>query len=204
MCFSLHIPIEVQQMIIDEHQDDIVSLRKCSLVCKFWLCRCRLYLFSCIRIEGREDLKSFYMVLEADPSLSSYVKGVRLSPELDAVRRGASGFMEMVPVKLFQQLSHLRSWQLHNPRGHDKTCPISFSPLTIQCIRSVSHRIVELRVTGVIFSTCDELARYIRAFTGLQDLHCKDVMFSNYGSSVAPGNPLQFLNVSVSTFFSAA
>ncbi|EKM53884.1 uncharacterized protein PHACADRAFT_257364 [Phanerochaete carnosa HHB-10118-sp] len=49
---SLRLPPELIDLVIDELQHDIVSLRSCSLVCKSWLPRSSTHLFSSLYISS--------------------------------------------------------------------------------------------------------------------------------------------------------
>jgi hypothetical protein len=49
MTKSLHLPIEVVELIIDKVPDGPTFI-SCSLVCREWLARCRYYLFARIKV----------------------------------------------------------------------------------------------------------------------------------------------------------
>jgi hypothetical protein len=140
MVLAFDIPSDVIYTIIRELREDIIALRRCSLVSHSFLPYTRQYLFTTIKLDHPKQCRALHEVLSNNPGLTSYIHNLCLVtsalPELPnrdwvAVENTLPEILQMLPrLRSFTFRSLLLGWD-SLPNGLQSAfLGLSTSPIT--------------------------------------------------------------------------
>lgn len=180
-------PMEMQESVIDQSADDILTLRHCALTCRDWLPRSRFHLFSAVRISTQQDIYSICDFLDAHPEHRTSVRSITMAPSV-AEKRPAC-LVGTFPISLISRLPQLHRWALRNDpsEGGSNQIKLSYHATTLRQLRT-SSPIVDLSLKGSRFVSCYEFLRFITSFTRLKHLQCDTIRFDR-SDSLDSGRP---------------
>ena len=170
------LPIDVQEIVIDESADDAHTLRQCALTCRDWLPRSRFHLFSAIRISTQEEIYSFCDLLDAHPERRPLVRSITMAPGVSEKRQAC--LVGTFPISLLSRLPKLQGWGLRSRLPDENRLNVSYHPTTLQLLRT-SSPIVDLRLTALNFVSRYEFLRFVTSFTQLKHLQCDAIDFDD-------------------------
>ncbi|RDX46357.1 hypothetical protein OH76DRAFT_1356237, partial [Lentinus brumalis] len=81
MPYTLRLPAEVTDNILDYLHDDRPALRTCCLVSRSWLPSCRYHLFSEVVVRSADhplSLSNFLEFLPTCPDVTSYIRTLKV------------------------------------------------------------------------------------------------------------------------------
>ncbi|RXW13560.1 hypothetical protein EST38_g12297 [Candolleomyces aberdarensis] len=159
-CFVL--PQELIDMVIDEVQDDLSSLKTFGLIGRQWCQRSREYLFKAIDLSELlihplspvARCKQFLEILEAKPQLCRSIQRLTIAGSTTDDEQKAPGWLQVCPddvIKALSLLTDVRGFGLGEGLDH---LDWSLLPLPLKvAIHSFMFRpnIVELSLSGVSF-----------------------------------------------------
>jgi hypothetical protein len=163
---SLHLPIEVVELIIDKVPDGQTFI-SCSLVCREWLARCRYYLFARIKVAAG-SCGEVFPYLSGPSKAGHFVQSLVItetSPDLlgTVASTSANGLMQAVPNVRELQMFGVTEWALEHfldPLANQ------IEDLTLVHVRVSSWAIVRNRL-----ARCSEQLRCIR----ISSLHFRPI-----------------------------
>jgi len=164
-------PPELTDMVIDYLDGESETLSKTSLVCKSWLFRSRVHLFSSITVT--RDFSSFAAFLRVNPHIRPYVHGLVLQGrqcDYSDTSCSPTPVVTLEPSTLaviLSYLPHLRSLQFHDVSFHGEYPPPG----------STSFKINELVMMNVGSSqdTTNDLLHILGLFSDIRSLHISSV-----------------------------
>ena len=166
------LPLEVQEIVLDQLSGDVQSLRNCSLVCRSWLPRSIFHLLRAVHIETGAQLDAFCDYLDSHPQRRPLVHSVTMAPILPKEHASLLGTFSS---QLLTGLPSLRKWVVRGAGdGHrTQSRKLSFHRVTLIQLRYTS--VEELHLFRVEVSSDMELIRLLTSLSCLRHLHYADV-----------------------------
>ncbi|KAI1782669.1 hypothetical protein LXA43DRAFT_957125 [Ganoderma leucocontextum] len=100
-----YLPLEVEEIIIDQLSDNTNALRSCTLTRRSWVTRSQFHLLQAIRIKTRAQLDVLYRHFDANPPRRALVRSVTVAPDSPKERAYLLGIF---PHALLTGLPNLR------------------------------------------------------------------------------------------------
>ena len=164
MSFRLALPWEVIETIINHSSDSTITLCSFALTCR-QLYPCSSHLLYChVALKSREKLFALCETLQAKPELRPFVQTVAVPLE------------EFSPFPLLSILPHL--CRVAFPDGNkyrDLSSDVAIHDSTLRYCSWYGSRIRSLTIEFVRFPTCSAFLRLLSAFSGIEDLACRNV-----------------------------
>ena len=173
--------------MIDLLQDDVPTLRACSLTCSLWLTRSRFHLFSRIRITDHTSLASFVSLLQAQPYLQYIVTSVAIHISHNTPT-SIPTLQDVAPIVLVGHLPCLGRLSFQQHILFELTFllgGVSFRRDTLACLDRYGS-VRDLQLGPLDMRTGAELVRLLVMLPGLRNLSCTKVQFVRRG----PGTDL--------------
>lgn len=192
------IPIELVESILDYAQDDVTTLKSCSLVTRAWLSSLRHRLFHTKSFDAQSDYDGFITIVELSPGIAGCVRHLRLTapPRVTsswATQEQAQTYEYVTNMaRLCPQLPNVDVLHLTNFTFHHIPSEKLADLLTsFGCIMGTATK---LSFDNVSFARADEIRRFIAAFSGITDLSLERSSDAHY-TSVLRNSPYDVLPV---------
>lgn len=175
------LPVELQEKVIDELDDDFQALLNLSQTCRQLLPRTRYHLLSNLLLRTRERIQSFCEFLDSNPRYKPLVYRVTIAFDQNQYVKTHT-LAELVPIPLLT-LPNLRQWRISGAFGpHLAIC---FNRGTLAAFRKYGSSIQKLDITSLCFASLVDFANTVGMFPALRELSCRQFWYSRTGSEVA-------------------
>ncbi len=168
------LPLELDENILDQCQEQVRTILACVLVCKRWQPRCQQHLYREAHIRNRHQLYSFHRSLSANTSLRQLVKTVIIASPIHTPHiPGDFAALDLAAVLLASVLPNLNALAFRNDSD---TSPrvLHMGPSTLRCVRAM-RRLSKLVLSEICFVNLASFCRFILAFPSLKMLECYHV-----------------------------
>ncbi|GJE99495.1 hypothetical protein PsYK624_157590 [Phanerochaete sordida] len=161
--YKYRLPLEVWELIIDYHSDDVRTLLACSLTCSALLRRSRRHLYRRVVLRTEDRAAYFVRALTHDPGNWGAVHALEVEGELFSTE-GTS-----MPL-LFPMLRTLHTLVVHKLRqaAYDGARA---------CLAAVQHSVTTLSLSGAYLRSLPALAALLTRLPHLRHLALLDVVF---------------------------
>ncbi len=199
MPFLAILPVEIEEKIIDELDNDFATLCSCALTCRTWLPRSRSLLLRAVRVATRSSWDAVVDYFEDNPDMRPLVQSLATAPAPTERTR----LLGTYPASLFRMLPNLRRWELRAPGGAENNSPKVFFHRTTLILLRCSP-ITELHLASLQFPSQAEFLRLLSSIPLLRVLECTEIQFtkpkgpSSTTSQRLPRRPLRLSTLQVS------
>ncbi|KAK0203142.1 hypothetical protein DFS33DRAFT_1385496 [Desarmillaria ectypa] len=186
-------PQEIVDAIIDTLCDDISSLTTCSLVCRRFLPRAQVHLFSTVALAHQHQCVAFHSLIQSSPYLPLNVKTLKLRCGFSTPNRYA---WDITYEPLLQPIIRAAS-NLENLYLSSILCPVpsdTNSPLS----SIFSCSLTSLELHSVRFTDFKHLCAFARAWPTLKSFTCSGQMYTHTVScdhKHPPGPLVEWLDI---------
>ncbi|OSX56838.1 hypothetical protein POSPLADRAFT_1068040 [Postia placenta MAD-698-R-SB12] len=191
------LPIEVCERVLDHLWFDSITLKACTLVCKFWYTRSRYHLLATTDLKAREHVVRFARLVRFSAFHSGAVSQVRLrgtkagASKDERMPSGLVGIFATMLAGKLPQLKELNMWDINwKPSAMHADVFLHLSAFV---------SITLLVLDGVTFPSVQLFGRLVCSLRGLEQLACYDVTFTDPGFDAAAfhvsPSKLSFLSV---------
>ncbi|KAK0488568.1 hypothetical protein IW261DRAFT_357489 [Armillaria novae-zelandiae] len=167
-------PQEIVDAIIDTLCDDTSSLTTCSLVCRRFLPRAQVHLFSTVALAHQHQCVTFYSLIQSSPHLLLNMRTLKLWRGFSTPNRNA---WDITYEPLLQPIIRAAS-NLENLYLSSILCPIPNdinSPLS----SIFSCSLTSLELHSVRFADFKHLCAFARAWPTLKSFTCSGLMYTH-------------------------
>lgn len=157
---NARLPVEVCERIIDYCIGHPGTLYSCSLTCRSWVPRTRIWLFEIRYVEYRDDLKRLTAALKSQPENGTFLYTLVIVGGDD---RDLS-WINAVPRQLAPLLPNLRELRFTSVSF------LNLHPTFMTSVTTLLHKVTTLYLRSPHFSTFNQAMRFLLAFPHLSDL----------------------------------
>ncbi|KAK0189266.1 hypothetical protein F5146DRAFT_704813 [Armillaria mellea] len=167
-------PQEIVDAIIDTLCDDTSSLTTCSLVCRRFLPRAQVHLFSTVALAHQHQCVTFYSLIQSSPHLHLNMRTLKLRRGFSTPNRNAWDITyEPLLRPIIRAASNLENLYLSSilcPIPSDTTSPLS---------SIFSCSLTSLELHSVRFADFKHLCAFARAWPTLKNFTCSGLMYTH-------------------------
>ncbi|KAJ7142384.1 hypothetical protein C8R44DRAFT_760575 [Mycena epipterygia] len=161
---SVYLPVELQFLVLDEISDENLELRKLSLICRAWAAHSQRIIFQDVWV-SYTTVRRLLALFHTSPHLGAYVHTLRVVEGATFLSDAqiAVPVLERLVERLADMMPNVRTLDLlYRKFGPDVT--------RVECSADALIRITHLRIRSGIFTTADNMLRFIALFPRLDAL----------------------------------
>lgn len=158
---QVHLPLEVQCMIIDANANDKASLATCALVCKAWYPIARTYHFKSLRLTGQSSAS--WLLCDSKSSVLPFIHDLTIIQE-GRQSNSKSWIRGTLPRMRLNELVNLKSLTL------DRFNWVKYDPRARAVVLSALPRLKELRLLSFYTTSILDTLQMLAAAPNLQSL----------------------------------
>lgn len=172
----LHLPPELDDIIIDHFHDDRFMLGRCALVCRAWLPATRYHAWRYLPLKCTSaDLTRLSSLLDASPSVAYYVRDVTITQKQGQFCTWDDLTLLHSTLAILSRLPSLHTLTLDGlwfgaPTGEDG---LSLSAITFPSVR-------KLTISTCSFDVFDDVSYLCSAFPALKEIHFDGVWWGRW------------------------